>query len=208
MKDENGRGREEIATELQRARAATLSLFSLVAREADLHESPGYGFRPIIWHLAHIGVFEAYWILQKTKGDASPDARYERIFDPIATPREQSKELPSRREMEAYLARVRERVLEFLDRAPFDTFAIGDPLLRDVYVFRLVLEHERQHQETLAYLLQLLDPAKKSRPRASNASGESAHLSSTSAASPAGSVSAAQPPGEMVEVPACEFRMG
>ncbi|MDT7604722.1 MAG: gamma-glutamyl hercynylcysteine S-oxide synthase, partial [Acidobacteriota bacterium] len=137
------------------------------------------------------------------------DARYERIFDPIATPREQSKELPSRREMEAYLARVRERVLDFLGNAPFDTFANGDPVLREGYVFRLVLEHERQHQETLAYLLQLLDPAKKSRPRVSNVDGESAHLSSTSDEARVDELErSAQASREMIEVPACEFRMG
>ena len=103
--------REEIAGEMRKAREATLALFDLVPRESDLHESPGFGFRPIIWHLAHIGVFEAYWILQKVKGDDAPDARYERVFDPIATPRENSKNLPSRREMEDYLARVRSGAL-------------------------------------------------------------------------------------------------
>jgi len=152
---------EQLAAQFAAARANTLRLFDLVPREADLHESPGFGFRPILWHLAHIGVFEAYWILQRVKGDQSPDARYECIFDPIATPREVSKNLPARREMESYLTRVRDGVLRYLERAPFDN---GEPLLRDGYIFRLVLEHERQHQETLAYLLHLLDPAKKTRP--------------------------------------------
>lgn len=142
------------------ARAATLALFD-VAREEDLRESPGFGFRPIIWHLAHIGVFEAYWLLQKLKNEPAPDERYERIFDPIRTPREESKNLPTRREMEGYLARVRERVLHHLERTEFDESL---PLLKDGYVFRLVLEHEQQHQETLCYLLHLLDAGKKERP--------------------------------------------
>lgn len=141
-------------------RARTLALFRL-AREEDLHESPGFGFRPIIWHLAHIGVFEAYWLLQKLKNEKAPDERYERIFDPINTPRQQSKNLPTRREMEDYLIRVRERVLKYLGETQFDE---SDPHLRDGYLFRLVLEHEQQHQETLAYLFQLLSPSKKTRP--------------------------------------------
>src|ERR1044072_6669555 len=87
------------------ARADTLSLFDR-ARESDLIESPGFGFRPIIWHLAHIGVFEAYWLLQKLGGQPSLDERYESIFDPIRTPREETRNLPSRREMEQYLGRV------------------------------------------------------------------------------------------------------
>lgn len=151
---------EEIRELMARARNDTLRLFEM-AREEELRESPGFGFRPIMWHLAHIGVFEAYWLLQKLAGQSAPDERYERIFDPIQTPREESKDLPSRREMQDYLARVRAESLRVLDRTHFDK---SEPLLRDAYIFRLVLEHEHQHQETLAYLLHLLDPTKKTRP--------------------------------------------
>jgi hypothetical protein len=105
---------EEIAALMTEARARTLELFNL-AREEDLHESPGFGFRPIIWHLAHIGVFESYWLLQKLAGEPAPDERYERIFDPISTPREESRDLPSRREMEDYLSGVRERTRRVLE---------------------------------------------------------------------------------------------
>src|SRR3712207_2813166 len=151
--DLTGRQAEEIRRQMSETRAQTLALFDL-AREEDLHESPGFGFRPILWHLAHIGVFEAYWLLQKVAGRPAPDERYERVFDPIRTPREESKDLPSRREMEDYLGRVRALSLGVLEGATPD--AAAAPLLRGGYVFRLVLEHERQHQETLAYLLQLL----------------------------------------------------
>jgi iron(II)-dependent oxidoreductase len=200
MKSTDERTRALVATQLESARAATLRLFDLVPREADLHESPGFGFRPIIWHLAHIGVFEAYWILQKVKGEPAPDERYERIFDPITTPREHSKDLPTRREMENYLARVRRRVLDFLQTARFDT---GDALLRDGYIFRLVLEHEQQHQETLAYLLQLLDPAKKIRPTPTTSDDAVSSVSGAPSELPVRGASRA-----MIEVPACEFEMG
>jgi iron(II)-dependent oxidoreductase len=181
--------RAEIAQLLTEARANTFQMFNL-AREEDLGRSPGYGFRPIIWHLAHVGVFEAYWILQKVCGEDAPDERYERLFDPIRTPREQSKDLPSRREMEAYLARVRKRVLQALGEISFDA---SDPLLRDAYVFDLVLEHEYQHQETLAYLLRLLAPDKKARP-----------FTSRAPAAPGD----ASPLRDMVTVPAGSFTMG
>jgi iron(II)-dependent oxidoreductase len=149
-----------MAALMRAARADTLKLFDL-ASEADLHDSPGFGFRPIVWHLAHIGVFEAYWLLQKLKGEPAPDERYERIFDPISTPREESKNLPSRREMEDYLSTVRGRALRVLEETRFDN---SDPLLRDGYLFHLVLQHEYQHQETLCYLLHLLPASKKARP--------------------------------------------
>ena len=186
-----------IAREMREARGATLRLFD-VAREEHLHCSPGFGFRPVIWHLAHIGVFEGYWLLQKLLGEPPADERYERVFDPIATPREESKDLPTRREMEDYLARVRSRALLALEEADF----AGDAgaLTRGGYVFRLVIEHERQHQETLAYLLQLLDPSKKTRPEAGAAAQAAQPLSS-----PPPRLFA---PGEMVPIPAGVFAMG
>ena len=185
---------ELIASAMSETRARTLELFD-TARERDLHESPGFGYRPVIWHLAHIGVFEAYWLLQKVRGLPAPDERYERVFDPIRTPREESRELPTRREMEAYLARVRASALDGLARFDFDS---RDPLLRGGYVFQLVLEHERQHQETLAYLLQLLDPSKKTRP--------APRAQFTSPAAPP--VSTATTTTEMVYVPEGPFVMG
>ncbi len=180
---------ERIALELTEARAGTLRLFDM-ADEPELHRSPGFGYRPILWHLAHIGVFEAYWLLQKLSGQAPPDPAYERVFDPIRTPREESKDLPTRREMEAYLRRVREGVLEALDRFDFDD---PDPLKSGGYIFNLVLEHERQHQETLCYLFQLLDPSKKTRP---------------CAPTPAASEVSTAAAGEMVSIPAGAFLLG
>src|ERR1044072_9351874 len=153
---------EQITLAFTETRTATLRLFDL-CDERDLHESPGFGYRPIIWHLAHIGVFEAYWLLPNAQDLPAPDARYERVFDPISTPREESKNLPTRAEMEAYLSRVRGDVLGYLEGFDFDS---RDPIKRGGYLFQLVLEHERQHQETLCYLLQMLDPSKKTRPRA------------------------------------------
>ncbi len=194
---------EPIARMMDETRSATIELFD-TARESDLHESPGFGFRPIIWHLAHIGVFEAYWLLQKVAGEASPDARYESIFNPISTPREESKNLPSRREMETYLERVRAGSSRVLEKFQFDS---TDPLLRDGYVFHLVLEHERQHQETLAYLLQLLDPLKKTRPVNAQRAGTFAPIIQTVPGSSQHAPSSSSP-HDMIAVPAGDFIMG
>jgi gamma-glutamyl hercynylcysteine S-oxide synthase len=189
----------ELRGQMEQTRRRTRGLFDLV-REEDLHESPGFGFRPIIWHLAHIGVFEAYWLLQKLKGEEAPDARYEKIFDPINTPREESKHLPSRREMEHYLRLVRERTLKVLHETGY---AETDPLRRDCYVFRLVLEHEQQHQETLAYLFQLLDPSKKTRALETQQQNPAHSVTGTREGS-----SAAAPANEMVCVAEGAFPLG
>jgi iron(II)-dependent oxidoreductase len=123
--------------------------------------------------------------------------------------------------MEDYLARVRAMTLRYLADAAFDESApasSSQPLLRDGYVFHLVLEHERQHQETLAYLLHMLDPALKRRATLDNAHEDTATASPlkiTTAASPleaaaqlsleAVSVPVAR---DMVTIPAGEFLRG
>src|ERR1044072_8354584 len=110
---------EQLARAFEETRADTLRLFDL-CDERDLHEGRGFGYRAVIWHLAHMGVFEAYWLVQNAQDLPAPDARYERVFDPISTPREESKNLPTRAEMEAYLSRVRGDVLGYLEGFDFD----------------------------------------------------------------------------------------
>src|SRR5262249_50377936 len=136
-------------------------LFDIVLAEKDLRRQPAEGFRPILWHLGHVGAFESYWILQRVKGDASISPHYDVIFDPIKTPKDDSLNLPPLAEIEEYLMRVRREVLNYLVRGKFDS---ADPLLRDGYIFHMVLEHEYQHQETLLYLLQMLAPKLKRQP--------------------------------------------
>src|SRR5215216_3072940 len=152
---------DEIAHLMRESREKTRRLFDLVTSGSDLRRPPAEGFRPLLWHLGHVGAFEGYWILQQVKGEPTISPRYDRIFDPIKTPKEDANNLPPVAEIESYLARVREAVLGFLAsvRPRGD-----DPLLRNGYIFHLVLEHEYQHQETLVYLLQMLDPHLKQRP--------------------------------------------
>lgn len=150
--------RERIAKQFQDARKRTLQIFDL-AEESILRESPGFGFRPILWHLAHTGAFEEYWLLNKIGGENPINERFQIIFDPIKTPREASKNLPSKAEMLAFLNQVRDRAFRVLGNADFDS---KNPLLRGGYIFDLVLQHELQHQETLAYLFHLLPLGKVS----------------------------------------------
>lgn len=138
----------------ERLRARTLQLFDVATSEAVLARAPLPGFRPTLWHLAHIGAFEGYWILQRAAGQPSLNPQYDAVFDPIKTPRESLDALPSRAEMQAFLAETRRRVDAVIDDAA--SGALRGPLLDGGFVFDLVLEHERQHQETLACLLQAL----------------------------------------------------
>ncbi len=151
--------RETIEKRFTAARAKTLEIFEL-ADEAALRQSPGFGFRPILWHLAHLGTYEEYWLLQKYGGRSAVNVSFQRIFDPIKTPRENSTNLPTKSEMLGYLNQVRENVRNVLGN--FD-FAAEDALLRGGYIFDLVHQHELQHQETLAYLFHLLPTDQKVR---------------------------------------------
>lgn len=150
--------KERIIKNFTEVRAKTHEIFDLAREESILHGSPGFGFRPILWHLAHIGAFEEYWLLQKIGGKSAINEKYQSIFDPIKTPRENSKNLPSRREMNEYLQKARDGVLSGLDKIEF---AENNPLLSNGYIFDLVLQHELQHQETLACLFQMLPLAGK-----------------------------------------------
>ena len=150
--------KDEMARLMEESREETFKLFDIVISEADLRRPPAEGFRPILWHMGHVGAFEHYWLLQRMKGEPTLSEAYDAIFDPIKTPREDANNLPPIDEIKSYLEKVRRAALKFLDSAPVTS---DDPMLRDGYVFNLVLEHEYQHQETLAYLLQLLDPELK-----------------------------------------------
>jgi gamma-glutamyl hercynylcysteine S-oxide synthase len=150
--------RERLVQQFAAARQKTLQIFDLCA-ESVLHLSPGFGFRPVIWHLAHIGAFEEYWLLNRLAGENPINERYQIIFDPIKTPRENSAELPSKKEMLGYLKKVRAGVLRELETADFADK--NNPLVFNGYIFDLVLQHELQHQETLAYLFHLIAPSLK-----------------------------------------------
>ncbi len=154
---------EELIGAMNVSREETFRLFDWVSDEAMTRSSPGAGFRPILWHLAHIGVFEEWWLLNRALGLTPIKPRYQIIFDPIKTPREESKDLPPRREIEEYLSTVRSEVERHYAGSKRGS-VIQSEEWHESYLLNLVLEHEYQHQETLSYLLQMLPPQSKHRP--------------------------------------------
>ncbi len=114
----------------------------------------------MLWHLAHIGAFEEWWLLIRLQHQPPLVPRYQILFDPIRTPREESEDLPERTEVENYLAKIRSQVEDHYlasSRNSSEGLDEDDTL-------HLVLEHEYQHQETLAYLLQMLPHDSKQKP--------------------------------------------
>jgi iron(II)-dependent oxidoreductase len=75
-------------------------------------------------------------------------------YDAIETPRvvRGRRELLDRPRASAYVREVRERALALLEEIELDT---DDPLVRDGFVYDLVLQHEHQHDETILQTIQL-----------------------------------------------------
>ena len=113
---------------------------------------------PLAWDLGHIANFEELWLVQ-TIGEREPlHGDLGRFYDAIENPRKTRGELPILRdaELRGYMADVRERALEVLETVEVGPDA-EDRLLRDGFVYEMLLAHELQHQETMLQLLQLVD---------------------------------------------------
>lgn len=144
--------RADIAAALAEARARTLQLIETVS-EADLRAQHDPLMGPILWDLGHIGHFEGLWL------DRNLDGKVEFVempgmYNPFEHPRRVrgALPLPTLALTLAAMAEIRERVLERLEHVDLES---NDSLLRNGYVYQMVLQHEYQHNETMLQTLQL-----------------------------------------------------
>jgi iron(II)-dependent oxidoreductase len=143
---------DSIAERLQEARARTLLLVSPLSDE-ELHAQHDPLMSPIIWDLGHIAHFEELWLTRNLDGPIE-FVEMPGLYNPFEHPRSVRGGLPlpeidrCREIMDA----IRSRVLARLAHTDTDD---ANPLVRDGYVFRMVLQHEYQHNETILQTLQL-----------------------------------------------------
>ena len=144
--------RTALARALGEARARTLQLIETVS-EADLRAQHDPLMGPILWDLGHIAHFEELWL------DRNLDGKVEFVempgmYNPFEHPRRVrgALPLPTLAGTLLSMAEIRERVLERLARVDLES---DDPLLRNGYVYHMVLQHEYQHNETMLQTLQL-----------------------------------------------------
>jgi iron(II)-dependent oxidoreductase len=149
--------KEAIRERLAEARERTLALIEPLDDE-QLNTVYSPLLSPLAWDLGHIANFEELWLVQTIGGREPMDGELGRFYDAIENPRKTRGELPILRdaELRAYMADVRERTLEVLDAVEIGPGA-GDPLLREGFVYEMLLAHELQHNETMLQLLQLVD---------------------------------------------------
>jgi iron(II)-dependent oxidoreductase len=145
--------KDVIVTELQEARERTRFLLEGVS-EKDLAVQHDPIMSPLIWDYGHIGNYEELWLLQKAHGKVLSKRELYDMYDASLHPREErpSLNLLDWASANRYLDAVRKAVLEVLEDANFDA---DDPLLKDGFVYNLIIQHEHQHNETMLQTLQL-----------------------------------------------------
>ncbi len=146
-----------IAGRLAEARERTLALVEPLDDE-QLNTVYSPILSPLAWDLGHIANFEELWLVQTIAEREPMHGELGRFYDAIENPRVTRGELPILRdaELRAYMADVRERTLEVLDTVDISADA-GERLLREGFVYEMLLAHELQHNETMLQLLQMID---------------------------------------------------
>ncbi|HUR18730.1 MAG TPA: ergothioneine biosynthesis protein EgtB [Acidimicrobiales bacterium] len=142
-----------VAALLESARARSLLILEPL-REEDVRRQHSPLMAPLVWDLAHVGNYEDLWLLRAVGKDGVRPS-VDDLYDAFRHPRVTRPALPllGPREARAYIAEVRRRALDSLDLVEFDP---SRPLLRDGFVYGLVVQHEHQHDETMLATRQLM----------------------------------------------------
>ena len=153
-----------IAERLSEARQCTLELVEPLD-DAQLNRVYSPILSPLAWDLGHIANFEELWLVQAIADREPLHGELGRFYDAIENPRRTRGELPILRddELRSYMADVRSRTLDVLRAVDIEADA-ENPLLREGFVYEMLLAHEQQHNETMLQLLQMVDGYRPLRP--------------------------------------------
>jgi iron(II)-dependent oxidoreductase len=169
---DEGSLKQFVADELDRSRARSLGLTTSLLDEPELLAQHSRLMSPLVWDLAHVGNYEELWLLREAAGIAAMRPELDDIYDAFEHPRATRPSLPLLQPAEAadYIALVRRKVLDALDRLPMQgggagsgrvgsgragSGRAGSGLLDTGFVFGMVLQHEHQHDETMLATHQL-----------------------------------------------------
>jgi gamma-glutamyl hercynylcysteine S-oxide synthase len=148
----NQTARATLVDELVEARARTLQLLAPL-NDTDLRTQHDPLMSPLLWDLGHIAHFEELWLTRNLDGPIE-FVEMPGLYNPFEHPRSErgSLPLPTLVNCRKVMEEIRELVFRRLEVADLDS---SNPLLRDGYVYRMVLQHEYQHNETMLQTLQL-----------------------------------------------------
>jgi iron(II)-dependent oxidoreductase len=146
--------RTRARVQLEHARDQTLAVLGPLD-DAELERQVSPLMSPLCWDLAHIAHYEELWLLRSLVDAAPTDPRFDDLYDAFRHPRRERADLDilSPCAARAFASEVRGRVLEVLDRIPLD----DRPLLHDLFVYGMVIQHEHQHRETMLATIGLMD---------------------------------------------------
>jgi iron(II)-dependent oxidoreductase len=133
-----------LAGALQEARARTVALVAPFSH-AELERVQHPLMSPLCWDLGHIAAYEDLWLVHRQGGEELLRGDLADLYDAFETPRAVRGDIAFLRgdEVFDYLAAVRERTLQVLDRV-----GPGDGTLVE-----MVIRHEAQHNETMRQTL-------------------------------------------------------
>jgi gamma-glutamyl hercynylcysteine S-oxide synthase len=144
---------QEYGEALEQARRETEAILRPLS-DADLEARVSPLAAPLVWDFVQIARFEELWLLRNLDGRPRRSERHPQVYDAFERERNAQGELPPLRPAaaRAYAEDVRAHVLAYLEHADFDA---PNALLRNGFVFGLVVQHELQQQETLLQTLEL-----------------------------------------------------
>lgn len=138
--------RNELKQAFTSCRQATLALVEALPTEmlcCQAHPD----FSPVGWHLGHIAYTEALWVLERMAGRSLLFPHDHRLFAADGLPKAERQHLPDRQVIDHYLSIVRQQVFDYLDTVPLN----GQERL-----WWFLLQHESQHCETIALILEMM----------------------------------------------------
>ena len=145
--------RLEIRDALERARSVTDLLLEPISDD-ELVAQASLLTSPLVWEYAHIASFEELWLLRNVTGDPPISHRHGEVYDALRLEQHEHSGLPKLRPaaVRAYAEDVRARVLAALEDLDLEA---PNALLRNAFVFGLVVQNELERQETMLQTLQL-----------------------------------------------------
>ncbi len=167
------------------SRASTLDLLAALDREIFCRQAHP-DFSPVGWHLGHIGYTESLWLLRRCAGLPPVEPTYDRLFAADRLPKQERTNLPTYSEICDYLDRIRQNAFSYLEQLT------PTELQRQERLWLWLLQHESQHCETIALVLQMQGQAQIARLTRSDLDRRQAKIDGS----------------EMVQIPAGNFIQG